>query len=176
MIQRWSKMMVWILHQGMDIQITGHGHPPIRDENSHCKESLIFVTCGPLPLIQKQYGECGSFCWPRSFYNPWCGKGHEKPDLAWPKNLRDIIDASFHNGKNILEKYVLFGFPVGCLETSHVYHVQFHFLAIDNCGIATPLRSPISWWNEVDQSTSSWSWAHFFWAGWHSIVPSGELT
>lgn len=37
----------------------------------------------------------------------------------------DIIDASIHNGKNILEKYVLFGFPVGCLETSHVYHVFF---------------------------------------------------
>jgi hypothetical protein len=34
---------VWILHQGMDIHITGDGHPPIRDENSHCKESLIFV-------------------------------------------------------------------------------------------------------------------------------------
>lgn len=65
----------------------------------------------------------------------------------------DIIDASIHNGKNILEKYVLFGFPVGCLETSHVITFRNPFPChFSNCGIATPLRNNFFWWKEVDLS------------------------
>ena len=83
----------------------------------------------------------------------------------------DIIDASIHNGKNILEKYVLFGFPVGCLETSHVYHVFFPFPCHWQLRHCDSIEKPhFFWWNKVDLKQFLELSPFFRMAGWHSIV------